>query len=276
MIKVGILGADGSMGRLILGIALKDKDIQVINGYSIPNSPNIGMDLGALVGLSPINVKVQSVEKLEGDLNKEKPDVFIDFTIASATEKNAEKILAYGIPMVIGTTGLSKEFQDKMKKIAAEKKIPLVISTNMAIGVNILFKVAADLAKRLNGWDIEIIEAHHHRKADAPSGTALTFAENISKAIGVDLNQVGKYGRSKGPNPRKYGKEEIGIHAIRAGDIVGDHIILYAGNGERIELKHQAHTRECFASGAVEAAKFLMRVRDKPKIYNMQEVLGLE
>jgi 4-hydroxy-tetrahydrodipicolinate reductase len=276
MIKIGILGVDGSMGRLILGIALKDKDIQVISGYSIPNSPNIGIDVGLLVGQPPQKVKVQSVEKLEEDLGKEKPDIFIDFTIASATENNAEKIIAHGIPMVIATTGLSKEFQDKMKKISTEKKIPMVISTNMAIGVNILFKVAADLAKRLNGWDIEIIEAHHHRKADAPSGTALTFAENISKAIGVDINQVGKYGRSKGPNPRKYGKEEIGIHAVRAGDIVGDHIILYAGNGERIELKHQAHTRECFASGAIEAAKFLMKVKDKPKIYNMQEVLGLE
>jgi 4-hydroxy-tetrahydrodipicolinate reductase len=180
MIKIGILGVDGSMGRLILGIALKDKDIQVISGYSIPNSPNIGMDIGMLVGLPNQNVKVQSIEKLENDLKREKPDVFIDFTIAAATEKNADLILTYGIPMVIGTTGLSKEFQEKMKKISKEKEIPMVISTNMAIGVNILFKIASDLAKRLNGWDIEIIEAHHHRKADAPSGTAITFAENIA------------------------------------------------------------------------------------------------
>ena len=276
MVKIGILGAAGSMGRLIMSTALKDEDVKIIYTYDIPSCPNLGMDIGSVVGIKQQNIKITSIENMDEDFKTEKPDVIIDFTIAKATESNAYKILKHGISLVIGTTGLSSKFSADMNKIAEEKKIPMVIATNMAIGVNVVFKMVAELAKRLPGWEIEIMEAHHHRKRDAPSGTALTIAENIAKAINVNLDKVGKYGREKGPNPRKWGNEEIGIHAIRAGDIVGDHTILYAGNGERIELKHQAHSRDCFATGAIEAAKFIVKKRDAPKVYNMQEVLGLD
>jgi 4-hydroxy-tetrahydrodipicolinate reductase len=145
----------------------------------------------------------------------------------------------------------------------------------MATGVNILFKMASILTKYLNDWDIEVIESHHHRKADVPSGTALAIAKTICDTLGCDPEKTLKFGRSKGPNKRKVGaKNEIGIHAIRAGDIVGDHTILFAGKGERIELKHQAHSRNSFAYGAIRAIKFIIR-QDENRIYTMNDVLNL-
>ncbi|MCP4761506.1 MAG: 4-hydroxy-tetrahydrodipicolinate reductase [archaeon] len=276
MIKIGIIGADGSMGRLIASLAIKDEDISIVLAYTIPESPNIGMDVGTMVGTPPINTIIKSINSIEYDLKEEKPDIFIDFTVAEATEKNSPSILNSGVPMVIGSTGLSDKFIQQVKEIINNKKIPVVISSNYAIGVNVVFKMAAEFAKKLPGWEIEIIEAHHHRKKDVPSGTALTIAKNISTAINVDLEEVGQYGRGKGPNPRKWGNDEIGIHSVRGGDIVGDHIVLYAGNGERIELKHQAHSRNCFASGSIEAIKFLMKNLNNPKIFDMQDILGLK
>ncbi|MHA1729681.1 MAG: 4-hydroxy-tetrahydrodipicolinate reductase [Promethearchaeota archaeon] len=276
MIKIGILGSDGSMGRYIIPMAIKDKELSIISAYTIPNSENIGSDIGTLASAPPQNVKIRSVEKLENDLKVDKPDVFVDFTVASATEKNARIIIKNGIPMVIGTTGLSQPFIEDIKRISAEKEVPLVISSNMAVGVNVLFKIAAELARRLQGWEIEITETHHHRKKDVPSGTALTILKYISEARKIKADKVAKYGRTKGPNPRKWGNEEIGIHAIRGGDIVGDHVVLYAGEGERIELKHQAHSRDCFASGAIKAVKFLVnkvKNKNKSRIFNMQDVL---
>jgi 4-hydroxy-tetrahydrodipicolinate reductase len=163
-----------------------------------------------------------------------------------------------------------------VNRISEEKKVPLVISSNMAVGVNVIFEVAAELAKKLKGWEIEIIESHHGRKLDSPSGTAATILKNIIKARKLPIDKVPKYGRVKGRNPRIRGEAEIGVHSIRAGDIVGDHVILYAGNGERIELKHQAHSRDCFAVGALKAVKFLFNNKDNPKIYDMRDVLGLK
>jgi 4-hydroxy-tetrahydrodipicolinate reductase len=199
----------------------------------------------------------------------------VDFSTAKATEVNGPVCVKNKVRCVIGTTGLSKEFSNEFEKLVKETQSPSVISSNMATGVNVLFKIASILTKYLADWDIEIIEAHHNRKADAPSGTALTAAKVISQALGIDLDKVAKYGRAQGPNKRQVGaKNEIGIHAIRAGDIVGDHTILYAGPGERIELKHQAHSRNCFATGAIKAVKFIAKAKES-KIYNTMEVLGL-
>lgn len=275
MIKIGILGIDGAMGRLILDLALKEDEISVTHGYTIPESENIGMDIGSLVGAESQEVKVTDINEMDNHMQEDTPDLFIDFTVAPATEINAYKILEYNVPLVIGTTGLSKKFLADMAEISNSKNVPMVISTNMAIGMNVVFEMVKQLASRLDGWEIEIIEKHHHRKQDAPSGTALTIASNIADSIGVNLDKVAKYGRNKGPNPRKYGKQEIGIHSIRAGDIVGDHTIIYAGNGERIEFTHKAHSRSCFASGAIEAAKFLSGKKGKSGIYNMKDVLNL-
>ncbi len=264
------------MGRHIIPMLIEDEDISVISAYVVPDSPNLGLDIGTLAGKQSQNVKIKSVIDLDKDISTETPDIFIDFTVAIATEKNAVIILEKGIPMIIGTTGLSEKFMEYVNRISVEKKIPLVISSNMAVGVNVIFEFAAELAKKLKGWEIEIIESHHGRKLDSPSGTAVKILENITKARNLLIDEVPKYGRGRGRNPRVRGEGEIGVHAIRAGDIVGDHVILYAGNGERIELKHQAHSRDCFAAGVLIAVKFLINNKNKPKIYDMGEILGLK
>lgn len=274
-IRIGLLGADGSMGQMIARIGFQHTDIQFTHAYTITDSPNIGKDLGLLIGQKATGIQLKDTEQIGSDLKTDKPDLIIDFTAAPATEKYAPIILQAGVPMVIGTTGLKAGFNEQIQKIIEEKKINVVKATNMATGVNIFFKIAAEIAKKVSDWDIEIIEAHHHRKKDAPSGTAMTTAEKIADAIDVALDDVAKYGRDKGMNPRKIGKGEIGIHAIRAGDIVGEHTVIYAGNGERIELIHRAHSRECFASGSITAARFLFENKEKGKIFSMQDVLDL-
>jgi len=275
MIKVIILGANGSMGKLIGKLALSDSETEVIGAFDVNN---IGTDFGSLVGIPGKNeIKIEDISNLESFIKNIKPDIAVDFSIADATEKNCLLLAKNGVKCIIGTTGLSEGFLNEFESMIKESKAPAVISSNMATGVNIFFKMASILATYLDEWDIEIIEAHHHRKRDSPSGTALTTAKIISDTIGVSLNDVAKFGRDKGPNKRLVGaKKEIGVHAIRAGDIVGDHTILYAGPGERIELKHQAHSRECFASGVLKAIKYLYEVdKEDAKIISTQEVLGL-
>jgi 4-hydroxy-tetrahydrodipicolinate reductase len=261
------------MGRLISKLALEDNEIQVVAACDISN---IGVDLSNLAGTTVSSkVRLSNVTDLQKIIKELKPEVAIDFSIAKATEINCILCIKNGLRCVIGTTGLSKEFLESFKKLVMEYKAPAVISSNMATGVNILFKVASLLATYLSEWDIEVIEAHHHRKLDSPSGTALTLGRVICEQLGVKFEEVAKFGRTHGPNKRSIGaKNEIGIHAIRAGDIVGDHTILFAGPGERIELKHQAHSRDCLASGAIKAVKFIAKAKEN-KIYEMNEVLNL-
>lgn len=273
MIKLLIFGPTGSMGKLISKLALEDKEIDVVAACDVNK---IGEKLAHITGVEdPNNIEISDVKNLEEIISTTQPKVAVDFTVASAAERNCIICAENGIRCVIGTTALSQEFFDKLKVIIKKTHAPAVFSPNMATGVNVLFKMASVLTKYLADWDIEIIEAHHHRKVDAPSGTALKIGQNISDALGSDFEKIAKYGRQKGPNKRIVGaKEEIGIHSVRGGDIVGDHIILYAGSGERIELKHQAHSRDCFASGSIKAIKFLAKGEDD-KIYSMAEVLKL-
>jgi len=273
LIKLLILGPTGSMGKLISKLALEDDEIEVVAACDISS---IGDELGTLVGAKdPNKVKISDVNDLESTIADVKPDLAVDFTIAKATEKNCLICVKNKIRCVIGTTALSKGFLEQVERLIKENNAPAVISSNMATGVNIFFKMAAILAKSLADWDIEIIEAHHHRKADAPSGTAMTTGKAIAEAIGGDFDKIAKFGRDHGPNKRKIGaKNEIGVHAIRAGDIVGDHLVLYAGPGERIELKHQIHSRNCLATGAITAIKFIAKASEN-KIYTTQEVLNL-
>jgi 4-hydroxy-tetrahydrodipicolinate reductase len=223
----------------------------------------------------PNKIRITDVKNLQEVINKTHPNVAVDFTVAKATETNCIKCVENGIRCVIGTTALSDNFMTRMEELIKKNNAPAVISSNMATGVNVLFKMASILTNYLSDWDIELLEAHHHRKLDSPSGTALTLANTICDSLGVKLEDVAKFGRNKGPNKRQVGaKNEIGIHSIRAGDIVGDHTILYVGSGERIELKHQAHSRNCFASGAISAIKFIVNAKEN-KIYSTNEVLGL-
>ncbi|KKM71703.1 hypothetical protein LCGC14_1427970 [marine sediment metagenome] len=273
MIKLLIFGSSGSMGKLVSKLALEDKDIDVVAACDVKN---IGEKLANIVGTSdPNKVMLSDVKDLQQIITQTKPEVAVDFTIASATEKNCMICAENGIRCIIGTTALSQEFLDKFEKEIKKNQSPSVISPNMATGVNVLFKMASILTSYLADWDIEIIESHHHRKADVPSGTALVIAKTICDTLGCDPEETLKFGRSKGPNKRKVGaKNEIGVHAIRGGDIVGDHTILFAGEGERIELKHQAHSRNSFASGAIRAIKFIVKQKEN-KIFDMKDVLNL-
>ncbi|MHA1793776.1 MAG: 4-hydroxy-tetrahydrodipicolinate reductase [Promethearchaeota archaeon] len=275
MIKVGILGADGSMGKIIARLAIEDENMQLSCAYTEINSPNIGTDAGTLIGKGKTGVLIEDTSNLEEKLEKAKPDVLIDFTMANATEINAPIAISKKIKMVIGTTGLSDDFINKIEKLTAQMDTPIIVASNMAVGMNLFINTVKQVARMLKGWDIEIIEAHHHRKRDAPSGTAITIARSIAEVLNKNLDDIAKYGRQRGPNPRKIGEQEIGIHAIRAGDIVGDHTVLFAGPGERIELVHRAHDRSCFASGAITAAKFLYSKNLKGGIYSMSDVLGM-
>jgi len=270
MIKLLILGPTGSMGKLISSQAITDNEIEVVAACDLTQ---IGKELGSLVAIDdPNEILIKDVNNLQEIINETKPDVVVDFTVAKATEKNCTICVENGIRCVIGTTAMSKDFLDKFEELVMKNNAPAVISPNMATGVNILFKISGMLASYLKEWDIEIIEAHHHRKIDAPSGTAIKIGEAVSDAIDTNLDEIAKYGREKGPNKRLVGaKNEIGIHSIRGGDIVGDHTVLYAGPGERIELKHQAHSRECFATGAIKAIKFVVR-QNENRIYSMKDV----
>lgn len=273
MIRLLILGPSGSMGKLITSLAISDSEIQVVAACDLTQ---IGKELGNLVATDdPDKTIIKDVNKLQEVISETKPEVVVDFTVAKATEHNCLICAENGIRCVIGTTAMSDEFLTKFEKLVENNKAPAVISPNMATGVNVLFKISSILAGYLKEWDIEVIENHHHRKADVPSGTALTIARAICETLGCDPDETLKFGRSKGPNKRKIGaKNEIGVHAIRAGDIIGDHTILYAGSGERIELKHQAHSRECFANGAIKAIKFIVRQYEN-RIYSMKDVLNL-
>ena len=195
--------------------------------------------------------------------------------MANATEKNCLICVENGIKCVIGTTAMSEEFLAKFEELVEKNKAPAVLSPNMATGVNVLFKLATVLTNYLADWDIEVIESHHNRKQDNYSGTSLKILDIICETIGIKKEEVTKYGRTRGKALREKGaKNEIGIHCIRAGDIVGEHKIIYAGSGEYIELKHTAINRNCFATGAIRAIKFIAK-QNENKIFEMKDVLNL-
>jgi 4-hydroxy-tetrahydrodipicolinate reductase len=275
MAKIAIMGSDGEMGRKVAKIAQADGEFEIVAGFTVDVSPNVGADLGVLASGEASGVIIQPMQYFKEIMESARPDVLIDFTLPEGTETSTKWAISEGFPAVIGTTGLSPAFMTWVNEAAEEKGVTVVISSNYATGMNILFKISAELAKLLPGWDIEITETHHHRKRDSPSGTALRIASGIAQALDQDLDEVAKYGRDKGPNPRKLGEKEIGIHAIRAGDIVGDHVVLYAGAGEVIELTHRATSRECFAQGAAKAAKYVIKNPNLGRVLSMLDVLEL-
>ena len=262
-IRVALVGACGRMGTQIVRRVLATEGMTISAAFDLVN---IGKDIGEVVGVGKIDVPVSESKDLATVLKESKTDVLIDFTIAAATIVNAPIAAAAGVNLIIGTTGLTPEQKDEIAKAVADNGVAAVISSNYSIGVGIFFKLIREAAKNLGlDYDVEIIEAHHNQKKDAPSGTAVTAAEIISEALG------GKeycYGR-EGICPR--GKE-IGIHAVRGGDIVGDHTVMFIGNSERIEIRHQAHSREIFVAGAVLAAKWVVS-QDKGVVYSMSNVL---
>ncbi|NVM52153.1 MAG: 4-hydroxy-tetrahydrodipicolinate reductase [Candidatus Helarchaeota archaeon] len=275
MIRVALAGIDGNMGGLVAKDVIQDPELEIVAGFSISQSPNEGKDVGTFHGFDPLGVPILSGDKLPDVLKATKPEVYVDFTIAKAAEKNCIIVAEQKIKSVIGTTALSSEFLQNFENLIKKHETCTVISPNMSLGVNILFNLSGQLTELLSTYDIEITETHHHRKKDVPSGTAMKLAQIIASALNKNIDEVGKFGRSKGFNPRKVGADEIGIHAVRAGDIVGEHTILYAGPGERIEVTHRAHSRQCFATGTLVAIKFLAQRGESGRIYSMQDVLGL-
>ncbi len=267
MAKVCVLGF-GRMGKLIVKMLLASGH-KVVAVVDAPGSPDVGKDAGMLAGVQETGIIVSGSDKLEETLKKTKPDVVVDFTQAKACMGNLSAVARAKADIVIGTTGFTDEQKREIEATVKKGNIGAVLSPNMSVGVNAYWKLVSEAAKILSGYDVEIIEAHHRFKKDAPSGTALKTAEVVCEAQGKSLKEAGVYGR-RGEAPRKEG--EIGIHAIRAGDIVGEHTILFSTLGERVEVTHRAHSREAFVSGVVKAVDF---VAGKKGFYSMKDVLGL-
>jgi len=261
------------MGRTIVREIAKQRDMKLVAAIDAPRTPFVGQDAGGLAGLTKLGVAVVGAEKLKDALKKTKPDVLVDFTKADAAVKNIETAASLHIPIVVGTTGFSREQLQQIRSAVKKAKIPAVVAPNMSVGVNVLFKLVGDAARLLGkGYDVEIIEAHHVHKADSPSGTALRIAEIIAKEFGWRKEDI-KCGRPSGKRPRAKG--EIYIHSLRAGDIAGEHIVTFAAPGERVEIVHRAHSRETFAAGAIKAIRFVVEKGRPSVVQDMRDVLGL-
>ncbi|MBC3764515.1 4-hydroxy-tetrahydrodipicolinate reductase [Neptunicella marina] len=266
MIKVGILGANGRMGRVLIeAVQLSDK---AMLGAAIvrESSDWKGKDAGELAGTGRLNNAIVALD----DIDNNDIDVMIDFTLAQALECNLEWCKQHKIPMVIGTTGLNDAQKQALEFAAGD--IPIVFAANYSVGVNLLLKLVEQTARVMGDTaDIEIIETHHRFKKDAPSGTAVALGEQIAQTLDRDLQQCAVYGREGDTGERE--QKTIGFATVRAGDVVGDHTVLFADIGERIELTHKASSRLTFAKGAVVAAGWVV---NKPAgLYSMQDVLSL-
>ncbi len=266
MLKIAIAGVAGRMGQNLLRAAEQHDQVEVIAGSERESSSFIGVDLGELIHTEP---KQRVVEK---DLNKalDQVDVIIDFTSPQVTLDNLALCKEHNKGMVIGTTGFSDQQLEMIEEFA--QYIPVVLAPNYSVGVNLLFKLLEQAAKVIGEEsDIEIIEAHHRHKVDAPSGTALGMGHAIANAMGNKLDDVAVYAREGITGERS--KDEIGFATLRAGDIVGEHTALFADIGERIEITHKASDRMTFAKGAIRAARWLEH--KEAGLYSMQDVLGL-
>lgn len=263
--KIAIAGATGRMGKMLIEAVLNGSDTELVGALEHDACPQLGEDAGAFLGKKTGVVITSDIAKALGNAQ-----FLIDFTRPEATMAYLEVAQKTGSKMIIGTTGLSPEQIDALK--IASKNLAIVFSPNMSVGVNATFKLLEIAAKMLNeGYDIEIVEAHHRHKVDAPSGTALKMGEVIAQALGEKLDDVAVYAREGHTGERKSGS--IGFATIRGGDIVGDHTVLFAGEGERIEISHKSSSRQSYAQGSLRAMRFLQS--QNSGLYDMQDVLGL-
>lgn len=264
--KIGIIGAAGRMGKMLIETVLAHPDAELTAAVDIPGSSLIGADAGELVGHGTVGVKlVDNLESVAKDA-----DVFIDFTIADATAKNIAICAKAGTRLVIGTTGLNKDQLAELRQ--ASESVAICFAPNYSVGVNLTFKLLEMAASILgDDVDVEVLEAHHRNKVDAPSGTALRMGEVVAQTLGRKLEDVAVYGREGHTGARD--RKTIGFATVRAGDIVGDHTVMFAGDGERVEIAHKASSRMAFAKGAVRAAIWLGK--HDQGLFDMQDVLGL-
>lgn len=266
-LRIAVLGAGGRMGRTVIASATAaPEQFSVCGALVEPGSAELGRDAGSQAGVDPLGVNCS--DRREAVLAD--ADVAVDFTLPAAFRANLAACRAAGCALVVGTTGLDADDQEALAE--AKSSIPIVYARNMSVGVNLMLELAAVAARALGeDFDAEIVEAHHRRKLDAPSGTALALGERVAEARGKALEAVARYGREGRTGPRPAG--EIGFSVLRAGGIVGEHTLLLADDQERIEITHRAASRRAFSEGALRAAAWLQG--RAPGLYDMRDVLGL-
>jgi 4-hydroxy-tetrahydrodipicolinate reductase len=265
--RIAVSGAAGRMGRRIVALGHAHPEIEIAAALESPGHPSLGRDAGDLAGVGPLGVLVTD----DRTAVLEKCETLVDFSAPHVSVENVKACADAGKAVVVGTTGFTDAQRKEMS--ATGSRTRFLLAPNMSMGVNLLFSLVERVARALgNNYDVEIVEAHHKMKKDAPSGTAAKLAEIIAHALGRDLSSVGIHGRNGMVGERT--SQEIGIMAVRGGDIVGEHTVMFVTEGERIELIHRAHSRDAFARGAIQAALWLA---GRPSgVYDMQDVLGLK
>ena len=265
--RIAVLGAAGKMGRANVKaiVALGETEARLGVAVAHGASRALGQDAGTVAGAAPAGVIIRAELPAAGEA-----DVWVDFSAPAAAGSNAEAAAAAGANLVVGTTGLAP--RDRERIAGAARTVGVVLSPNMSVGVNVLFKLVADAARALGpAYDVEIVEAHHRLKRDSPSGTALGLAEAVAGASGLPLSLTARFERHGDIGPRA--QQEIGLQTIRGGDVFGDHTVHFLGLGDRVEITHRASSRDTFAHGAVRAA---LRLRNRPAdLSDMRDVLGL-
>ena len=262
--KISIPGGNGRMGKTLIKEIIENENLELANSYCLPNENEKGLDLGTLVGHNPIN------KILTDNLSSifEETDVIIDFTVPEASIFHVEEAANHKIPIVIGTTGFSNDQFDKIKSFS--NKIPIVYSANFSIGITIMKKLISDATRNLGSdWEIEIYEAHHNKKIDSPSGTALLLGSAAASARDKNLDDVKQLSRQGIIGERK--KDEIGFSVVRGGNVVGEHSIKYFNGDERLEINHIANDRSIFAKGAIRSA--IWTLNQKPGFFTLDHVL---
>ena len=267
MVRAIVAGAAGRMGVRVIHMIQQSRDVELAAAFERPDHPSVGRDVGEAVGLGPLGMKMaRSLEEVA-----DSGEVLIDFTAPPCTMENLRVAASKGLSMVIGTTGITGDALKELKDLT--QKLRCVMAPNMSVGVNVMFRLVGELAKLLgNDYDMEILEVHHRLKKDAPSGTAMRLAQILAEATKRALQEVAVYERKGMIGERT--DREIGIQTWRAGDITGEHTVMFGGIGERLELIHRAHNRDNFARGALRAAVWVL---NQPMgLYDMQDVLGLK
>lgn len=266
MIRLIVSGAAGRMGRAIISLLPGFPEVRLYAAIEAPGNPAVGNDAGVAAGVTALGVPIST----DYDAVAQKGTVTVEFTAPTATLIHLRTAVRNGAAMVIGTTGFDEGARAELDALAP--RTPCVIAANMSVGVNVLLKLVAQAARTLgSAFDPEIVEMHHRMKVDAPSGTALALARAVAENTGRNLTTDARYGRQGTPGKRT--EREIGILALRGGDVVGDHTVIFAGDGERLELTHRAQSRDCLAGGAIRAALWV--ANKPPGRYSMADVLGL-
>jgi 4-hydroxy-tetrahydrodipicolinate reductase len=266
MADVVVAGAAGRMGSRLVTLLQQESELRLVGALEAPGHAALGRDAGETAGVGRIGIPIGA----DTDALLGKDRILIEFSVPEASLAHVREVLHHGGRAVIGTTGFSPVQREELARIG--RSIPLLVSPNMSVGVNVAFKVLADMARLLGDeYDVEIVETHHRFKKDAPSGTAMRMAEVVAQALGRDLATTAVYDRHEKLAERS--RKEIGMAALRSGDVVGEHTVVFGSLGERLELTHRAHSRDNFARGALRGARFIATAA--PGLYSMQDVLGL-